>query len=1221
MDESAAQYEARLAAFLATRPGGKCSFAELGERCSWTSATGRPGAYARFVRDRPHLFTRSGETVKLRHSGAAPPGGPTEGMSQALLAACVAHLQSLRGKRSCASMLRRGVGHVTGSQSQFLKLLVTRPDLFEVDRNAWVRLRAGVTSDGPPPPPPPPQQPQQPQPQATSGQSLDGCALCGVAVFTSAQHRVDHLCGRPHLTRTMRFLAHPKYGVAFVGPAEVTAPPAARYELRVKLVNNGSCPIRLVAPLRLLNASRSVALTTTHAANTVLGVLQELDVCLVYPPEQAGVRIDMVVATFAVVGGAAAAAAAPVSVGYSVKLRRVDQAAAEDLDMLAPKSRYTRPRRPPHMSAPESTCAAATCVFTCATQQAATALVAVLPNRCATQLATLLQQQQQPSGLLAGVGAAWMQGIKATAAAAVEAVVMLDGAPAASLFDAAHLRALEHALARVADMQGVTVRVVKVTDQPTTTIPGVPLPISSPNVVLPNVPIPAALRAALGKPDSDARAELEARLARPLSAGNYEARFKELLLLEEIQQQQDIRLYDMPEAVLEGSGGAASLRLRVPGLAEARPSVMRGDKVLVRGSSNSRQYEGVVHGVELETLVLRFAPMFHGDHVANQKYHTRFTLRRSPMLLAHAALGAPPPAEVLFPTSLPASASAAALAALEQAPLPDLWRCRRATALNERQKLAVKGALYASESPAARIQAPYIIFGPPGTGKTSTVVEYVLQVVDATSSSGGASLSSLFAGLNVAGAQPLVLVAAPSNTAVDELAKRLFKAGLGKGQLLRVNAYQRDKATLPPDLLAVSLWDEQERGFTLPTESQVRTVRVIAATCAMAQKLAFACGGSLRDAFTHVAVDEAGQATEPEALEAISRLLKPGDKGGHRVVLAGDPKQLGPVLRCALASSAALGVSLLERLIVHHDGPHRQRTGDSPPSPETEVLLQRFDGFHPAYITMLTDNYRSHPSLLAVPNELFYTSDAHPSGALHARADLQAVSTFCTWEGLTEGARTARVPLLFHGVAGEDTREGNSPSWFNPVEAAAVLEHVKSVLDHPGSGCSQRDVGVVTPYHKQAQKIRQLLAKHGLSDVTVGSVEVFQGGERSVIVLSCVRSRLEHVPFDVRHGLGFVSNPKRFNVAVTRAKALLIVVGNPHVLCADQHWATLLQYAIQRGAYRGVPLPPGFDGDDSSSDDGGQDLLHLLAEQASQQVAGEADAEAPEFPAMPHDNE
>ena len=263
----------------------------------------------------------------------------------------------------------------------------------------------------------------------------------------------------------------------------------------------------------------------------------------------------------------------------------------------------------------------------------------------------------------------------------------------------------------------------------------------------------------------------------------------------------------MPEAVLEGSGGAASLRLRVPGLAEARPSVMRGDKVLVRGSSTSRQYEGVVHGVELETLILRFAPRFHDDHVANQKYHTRFTLRRSPMLLAHAALGAPPTAEVLFPTSLPAGASAAALAALEQAPLLDLQRCRHATALNERQKLAVKGALYTGESPAARIQAPYIIFGPPGTGKTSTVVEYVLQVVDATSSSsgGGASLSSLFAGLHVAGAQPLVLVAAPSNMAVDELAKRLLKAGLGKGQLLRVNAYQRDKATLPPELLAVSL--------------------------------------------------------------------------------------------------------------------------------------------------------------------------------------------------------------------------------------------------------------------------------------------------------------------------------------------------------------------------------------------------------------------------------
>ena len=414
--------------------------------------------------------------MKLRHPGAAPPGGPTEGTSQSLLAACVAHLQSLPGKQTWASVLRRGVGHVIGSQSQFLQLLATWPDLFKVTGTS-VKLQAGVTAGGQPPPPP-----QQPQPQAASGQSLDGCALCGVAVFTSAQHRVDHLCGRPHLTRTLRFLAHPKYGVAFVGPVEVTAPPAASYELRAKLVNNRSCPIRLVAPLRLLNASRSVALTTTYAANTVLGAHQELDVCLVYPAEQAGVRIDLVVATFAVVGGAATAAAAPVSVGYSVKLRRVDQAAAEDLDMLAPKARYTRPRRPSHMSAPESTCAAATCVFTCATQQAATALVAVLPNRCAAQLATLLQQQQQPSGLLAGVGAAWMQAIKATAAAAVEAVVMLDGAPAASLFDAAHLRVLAHALASIAGMPDGAVRVVKVTDQPTTTVPGVPLPISSPNV-------------------------------------------------------------------------------------------------------------------------------------------------------------------------------------------------------------------------------------------------------------------------------------------------------------------------------------------------------------------------------------------------------------------------------------------------------------------------------------------------------------------------------------------------------------------------------------------------------------------------------------------------------------------------------------------------------------------------------------------------------------------
>jgi hypothetical protein len=82
---------------------------------------------------------------------------------------------------------------------------------------------------------------------------------------------------------------------------------------------------------------------------------------------------------------------------------------------------------------------------------------------------------------------------------------------------------------------------------------------------------------------------------------------------------------------------------------------------------------------------------------------------------------------------------------------------------------------------------------------------------------------------------------------------------------------------------------------------------------------------------------------------------------------------------------------------------------------------------------MLTQNYRSHPSLVSLPNRLFY------GGALVAAADLAGVSGFCDWEGLASGARAALggLPLLVHGVEGEDLREGQSPSFFNAAEAMA----------------------------------------------------------------------------------------------------------------------------------------------------------------------------------------
>lgn len=109
------------------------------------------------------------------------------------------------------------------------------------------------------------------------------------------------------------------------------------------------------------------------------------------------------------------------------------------------------------------------------------------------------------------------------------------------------------------------------------------------------------------------------------------------------------------------------------------------------------------------------------------------------------------------------------------------------------------------------------------------------------------------------------------------------------------------------------------------------------------------------------------------------------------------------------------------------------------------------------------------------------------------------------WEGLVR----QRFPLVFHGVVGEDMQEGNSPSWYNPVEALQVVKYVQALKDNTTFAPQLSEVGVVTPYRKQVEKIRQLLQQLGCckvgGGVKVGSVEEFQGQERTAIIISTVR--------------------------------------------------------------------------------------------------------------------
>ena len=310
--------------------------------------------------------------------------------------------------------------------------------------------------------------------------------------------------------------------------------------------------------------------------------------------------------------------------------------------------------------------------------------------------------------------------------------------------------------------------------------------------------------------------------------------------------------------------------------------------------------------------------------------------------------------------------------------------------------------------------------------------------------------------------------------------------------------------------------------------------------------------------FKTVFVDESGHAWEPEVLGCFSHLLV--NDGTSQLVLAGDPKQLGPVVASDVAKAAGLGLSMLERLM------------EGPLYANNVVQYPHSLGYNPLCITKLVRCYRCHPDILYVPNQLFY------DGHLVSSASDAVARSMLSWRMLPN----PDSPLLFHGVAGDDIREASSPSWFNVAEIELVIEYVNQLIGM--MRVNPAEIGIITPYSKQVQKIKVALGSRRIANVTVGSCEQFQGQERKVVIISTVRSTKGYQGIDEKFKLGFVDNPKRFNVAVTRAQALLIIVGNPRILVKDRNWREMLLFCRQRNACVGLPVP--FD-DPNDNDDGG----------------------------------
>lgn len=135
-------------------------------------------------------------------------------------------------------------------------------------------------------------------------------------------------------------------------------------------------------------------------------------------------------------------------------------------------------------------------------------------------------------------------------------------------------------------------------------------------------------------------------------------------------------------------------------------------------------------------------------------------------------------------------------------------------------------------------------------------------------------------------------------------------------------------------------------------------------------------------------------------------------------------------------------------------------------------------------------------------------------------------------------------------------------------------------------GLSADDIGIITPYTQQARTIRRTIESGGeLHLPKIGTVEEFQGQERKIILLSTVRTQRRHMIYDEKYSLGFLASPERMNVAISRARALLVIFGSRTLLCHNDCWKILIEKCIEKKCAFNCTATPVVHLDESSSGD------------------------------------
>lgn len=403
-----------------------------------------------------------------------------------------------------------------------------------------------------------------------------------------------------------------------------------------------------------------------------------------------------------------------------------------------------------------------------------------------------------------------------------------------------------------------------------------------------------------------------------------------------------------------------------------------------------------------------------------------------------------------------------------------------------------------------------LIQGPPGTGKTTTSASIVYHLVQQNNGQ--------------------VLVCSPANVAVDHLTEKIHKCGL---KVVRLCALTRE--SLPSSVEHLSL-HSMVRNMDTPDKAELRKYLLLKenmgelktndanryrALVAKAEQeilqaadvICTTCVGAgdprlSNFRFRTVLIDESTHATEAECLIPIVMGVK-------QLILVGDHCQLGPVVMCKKAAKHGLTQTLFERLVMLGNRPIR-----------------------------LEYQYRMHPALSEWPSNMFY------EGALQ--------------NGVSDNDRSTSKfnlpwphpdrPMFFLNCNGMEELGSNGSSYLNRTEAI----HIEKICtEFIRKGIEPEQIGIITAYEGQRAFVVTHLERNGPLDasvyarVEVASVDAFQGREKEFMILSCVRSN-DH------QGIGFLRDPRRLNVAITRASHGLIIIGNARLLARNPLWNNLL---------------------------------------------------------------